>query len=34
MPGAKDNEHLTRVRSGTPCDEMLRRYWWPVQFAD
>lgn len=31
---AEENELLTRVGPGTPCGEMLRRYWWPIAFAD
>ena len=30
----EQNEMLTRVGPGTPGGEMLRRYWWPVGFAD
>jgi 5,5'-dehydrodivanillate O-demethylase len=26
----EENELLTRVGPGTPCGELLRRYWWPV----
>jgi 5,5'-dehydrodivanillate O-demethylase len=26
----KQNERLTRVGRGTPCGELLRRYWWPA----
>jgi 5,5'-dehydrodivanillate O-demethylase oxygenase subunit len=29
-----ENEVLTRVGAGTPCGEMLRRYWWPVAAAE
>ena len=29
-----ENELLTKVGAGTPCGEMLRRYWWPVAYAD
>ncbi|MSQ50952.1 MAG: hypothetical protein EXR28_03585 [Betaproteobacteria bacterium] len=28
------NELLTQVGRGTPCGEMLRRYWWPVAVSD
>jgi 5,5'-dehydrodivanillate O-demethylase len=28
-----ENELLTRVGRGTPCGELLRRYWWPVAVA-
>jgi 5,5'-dehydrodivanillate O-demethylase len=31
---ATENELLTRVGRGTPCGEMLRRYWWPVAVSD
>ena len=27
------NQRLTRVGPGTPCGEMLRRYWWPTGFS-
>jgi 5,5'-dehydrodivanillate O-demethylase len=30
----KENERFTRFGPGTPCGEMMRRYWWPVGFAD
>ena len=30
----EENERLTRVAAGTPAGEMLRRYWWPVAFAN
>jgi 5,5'-dehydrodivanillate O-demethylase len=30
----EENERLTRVGPGTPCGEMLRRYWWPVWFSE
>ena len=29
-----ENELLTRVGPGTPCGEMMRRYWWPVACSD
>jgi 5,5'-dehydrodivanillate O-demethylase len=29
-----ENERLTQVGPGTPCGEMLRRYWWPVWFSE
>jgi len=29
----EDNDLLTRVRPGTPCGELLRRYWHPVGVA-
>ena len=31
---AEENERLTRIGPGTPCGEMLRRYWWPIGCAD
>ena len=34
MLSREDNERLTRVGRGTPGGELLRRYWWPVGFAD
>jgi 5,5'-dehydrodivanillate O-demethylase len=30
MLSAEENQKLTQVGPGTPCGEMLRRYWWPV----
>lgn len=30
---ASENELLTRVGRGTKMGELLRRYWWPVQFS-
>ena len=33
MLTAEDNELLTRVGPGTPCGELLRRYWHPVCIA-
>ena len=33
MLSAEDNELLTRVGPGTPCGELLRRYWMPVACA-
>lgn len=30
----EQNERLTQVGPGTPCGEMLRRYWWPVWFSE
>ncbi len=30
MLSAEENERLTRVGSGTPGGELLRRYWWPI----
>lgn len=29
MLSAEENPNLTQVGPGTPCGEMLRRYWWP-----
>src|SRR5262249_25276970 len=29
----EENEHLTQVSRGTPCGELLRRYWHPVAAA-
>ncbi len=29
-----ENRLMTRVGPGTPAGEMLRRYWWPVQFSE
>jgi 5,5'-dehydrodivanillate O-demethylase len=29
----EENELLTRIGPGTPCDELLRRYWHPVGAA-
>ena len=29
-----ENDLLTRVGPGTPCGELLRRYWWPVAVSD
>ncbi len=29
-----DNELLTRVGPGTPCGNMLRRYWWPIMVTE
>jgi 5,5'-dehydrodivanillate O-demethylase len=31
---SEENELLTRIGPGTPCGEMLRRYWWPVSFSE
>lgn len=30
----EENQRLTRVSSGTPCGDMLRRYWWPVALSE
>ncbi len=29
-----ENERLTRVGPGTPCGEMMRRYWIPVGLSE
>ena len=29
----EENEQLTRVGPGTPCGEMMRRYWHPIGFS-
>jgi 5,5'-dehydrodivanillate O-demethylase len=34
MLSAEENELMTRVGPGTPGGEMLRRYWWPIQFSE
>jgi len=34
MLSQEDNERFTRVGRGTSGGELLRRYWWPVGFAD
>lgn len=34
MLSAADNELFTRVGPGTPCGNLMRRYWWPVGFVD
>jgi 5,5'-dehydrodivanillate O-demethylase oxygenase subunit len=34
MLSIAENEALTRVGPGTPGGTMLRRYWWPVEFAE
>jgi 5,5'-dehydrodivanillate O-demethylase oxygenase subunit len=34
MLSVQENELLTHVGPGTPAGEMMRRYWWPVQFSD
>ena len=33
MLSKEENERLTRVGPGTPCGELLRRYWQPVAIA-
>src|SRR5579871_5024276 len=33
MLTAEENERMTRVGPGRPAGELLRRYWWPVGFA-
>ena len=30
----EENENMTRVGPGSPAGEMLRRYWWPIGFAE
>ena len=34
MLSREENERLTRVGPGTPCGDLMRRYWWPIAFAD
>ena len=34
MLSHEENEDFTRVGPGTPCGELLRRYWWPIGFTD
>jgi 5,5'-dehydrodivanillate O-demethylase len=34
MATREENELLTRVGPATPAGEMLRRYWWPIGFAE
>ena len=34
MLSREENDMLTRVGPGTPCGEMLRRYWWPIGFSE
>ena len=31
---SEQNDRLTRVGPGTPCGNMLRRYWWPIAFTE
>lgn len=33
MMTPEENMRMTRVGPGTPCGNMLRRYWWPVGFS-
>jgi 5,5'-dehydrodivanillate O-demethylase oxygenase subunit len=33
MLSRQENDLLTSVGPGTPCGEMLRRYWWPIGFS-
>ena len=33
MLSKEENERLTRVGPGTPCGQLLRRYWQPVAIA-
>jgi 5,5'-dehydrodivanillate O-demethylase oxygenase subunit len=34
MLSPEENALFTRVGPGTPCGELLRRYWWPIGFID
>jgi 5,5'-dehydrodivanillate O-demethylase len=34
MLSREENEMMTKVGPGTPAGEMLRRYWWPIGFAE
>ena len=34
MLSHQENDLLTSVGPGTPCGEMLRRYWWPIGFSE
>src|SRR5688572_15757610 len=34
MLTAEENERLTRVGPGTPCGELMRRYWLPAALAE
>jgi hypothetical protein len=34
MLSQAENELLTRVGPGTPCGEMMRRYWWPIGLSE
>ena len=34
MLSQSDNELLTRVGPGTPCGDMMRRYWWPIGLSE
>ncbi|MFT5539988.1 MAG: 5,5'-dehydrodivanillate O-demethylase [Alphaproteobacteria bacterium] len=34
MLSGQENELLTRVGASTPCGDLMRRYWWPVQFSE
>src|SRR6478609_4312098 len=34
MLSRDENDLLTSVGPGTPCGEMLRRYWWPIGFSE
>jgi 5,5'-dehydrodivanillate O-demethylase oxygenase subunit len=34
MLSAEENELFTRIGLGTPCGELMRRYWWPVGFNE
>jgi len=34
MLSESENRLMTQVGPGTPAGEMLRRYWWPIEFSD
>jgi 5,5'-dehydrodivanillate O-demethylase len=34
MLSQAENEFMTQTGAGTPAGEMLRRYWWPIEFSD
>ncbi|HWE72656.1 MAG TPA: aromatic ring-hydroxylating dioxygenase subunit alpha [Stellaceae bacterium] len=34
MLSESENQLMTQVGPGTPGGEMLRRYWWPIEFSD
>src|SRR6185437_11587853 len=34
MLSESENRLMTQVGPGTPGGEMLRRYWWPIEFSD
>jgi 5,5'-dehydrodivanillate O-demethylase len=33
MLSETENRLMTQVGPGTPGGEMLRRYWWPIEFS-